>query len=160
MDFNFNFLHNSQCIIFPTQLCLVSYYNCASLLHSLILWLIFSSLSPPNLHLLFQHCCGLDGLDSSSDLQFFQSSFQALESAPTIIGITVNLMFHSFFSSSTRSKNLFIFPLSLSFTLIHRNAKLPSRLGWGYRIHRLLLSSFSFALSILFQNKIFFEAIL
>ena len=54
---NFNFLHNSQWIILPTQSCLVLYSSCANLQHSLILWLIVSSLSPHNQHLLF--CCVL-----------------------------------------------------------------------------------------------------
>ena len=53
----FNFLHNSQWITFPTQPCLVFYFFGSSLLHSLIMWLIFSSLSPHNIHLLF--CCVL-----------------------------------------------------------------------------------------------------
>ena len=52
---NFNFLHKSQCITFLTQLCLVLYPFCANLLHSLIIWLIVSFLSPYNLRLLF--CC-------------------------------------------------------------------------------------------------------
>ena len=52
---NFNFLHNSQWITLPSQSCLVLYSFCANLLHSLIMWLIVSSLSPHNLHLLF--CC-------------------------------------------------------------------------------------------------------
>ena len=50
---NFKFLHNSQWISFPTQLCLVLYSLSAILLHLLIMWLIVSSLSPHNLHLLF-----------------------------------------------------------------------------------------------------------
>ena len=50
-----NFLHNSQWITLPTQSCLALYSFCASLLHSLIMWLIVSSLSPYNLHLLL--CC-------------------------------------------------------------------------------------------------------
>ena len=54
---HFNSLHNSQWIILPTQSCLLIYTFCASLLHSLIMWLIFSSLSPHNLHLL--PCCVL-----------------------------------------------------------------------------------------------------
>ena len=52
-----NFLHSSQWIPFPTQSCLVKYYFCVNLQHSLIMWLIVSSLSPYNLHLLF--CCVL-----------------------------------------------------------------------------------------------------
>ena len=45
---NLNFLHNSQWITLPTQLCLVLYSFCANLLHSLIMWLVDSSLSPHN----------------------------------------------------------------------------------------------------------------
>ena len=45
---NLNFLHNSQ-------LSLVLYSFCTNLQHLLIMWLIVSSLSPHNLHLLF--CC-------------------------------------------------------------------------------------------------------
>ena len=50
---NFNFLHNSLCITLPTQLCQLLNSFCANLLHSLIMWLIVSSLLPHNLHLLF-----------------------------------------------------------------------------------------------------------
>ena len=50
---NLNFLHISQWITLPTQLCLVLYSFCANLLHSLIMWLIVSSLSPHSQHLLF-----------------------------------------------------------------------------------------------------------
>ena len=51
---NFNFLHNSLGITLPTQSCLFLISYCANLLHSLIMWLIVSSLSPHNLHLLFR----------------------------------------------------------------------------------------------------------
>ena len=54
---NLNFLYIFQWITLPTQSCLVLYFFCANLLHSLIMWLIVSSLSPHNLHLLF--CCVL-----------------------------------------------------------------------------------------------------
>ena len=47
---NLNFLHISQS-------CLALYSFCANLLHSFIMWLIVSSLSPHSLHLLF--CCVL-----------------------------------------------------------------------------------------------------
>ena len=52
---NLNFLHNSQWITLLTPSCLALYSFCANLLHSLIMWLMVSSLSPHNLHLLF--CC-------------------------------------------------------------------------------------------------------
>ena len=48
-----NFLHISQWITLPTQSCLVLYFFCANLLHSLIIWLMVSSLSPHSLYLLF-----------------------------------------------------------------------------------------------------------
>ena len=50
---NLNFLHIPQWITLPTQSCLVLYSFSANLLHSLIMWLIVSSLSPHSLHLLF-----------------------------------------------------------------------------------------------------------
>ena len=50
---NLNFLRISQWITLPTQSCLALYSLCANLLHSLIVWLMVSSLSPHNLHLLF-----------------------------------------------------------------------------------------------------------
>ena len=54
---NWNFLYISQWITLPTQSCLALYSFCTNLLHSLIMWLIVSSLSPHSLHLLF--CCVL-----------------------------------------------------------------------------------------------------
>ena len=54
---NWNFQHISQWITLPIQSCLALYSFCANLLHSLIMWLIVSSLSPHSLHLLF--CCVL-----------------------------------------------------------------------------------------------------
>ena len=54
---NLILLHLSQCINLPTQSCLVSYSFCANSLHSLIMWLIVSSLSLHRIHLLF--CCAL-----------------------------------------------------------------------------------------------------
>ena len=54
---NWNFLHISQWITLPTQSSLALYSFCANLLHSLIMWLNISSLSPHGLHLLF--CCVL-----------------------------------------------------------------------------------------------------
>ena len=47
---NWNFLHISQWTTLPTQSCLALYSFCASLLHSLIMLLIVSSLSPHGLH--------------------------------------------------------------------------------------------------------------
>ena len=56
-----DFLHISQWIPLPSQSYLVLYPFCANLLHSLIMWLMVSSLSPHNLHLLF--CCVLSILN-------------------------------------------------------------------------------------------------
>ena len=52
---NWNFLLISQWTTLPTQSCLALYSFCANLLHSLIMWLIVSSLSQRSLQLLF--CC-------------------------------------------------------------------------------------------------------
>ena len=52
---NLNFLHISQWITLPTQSCLALYSSCDNLLHSLIMWIIVSSLSPHSLHLLQSH---------------------------------------------------------------------------------------------------------
>ena len=52
-----NFLHISLWITLPTQSCLVLYSLCSNLLHSLIMWLMVSSLSPHSRHFLF--CCEL-----------------------------------------------------------------------------------------------------
>ena len=52
-----NFLLISQWITVSTQSCQLLYFLCVNLLHSLIMWLMVSSLSPHNLHLLF--CCVL-----------------------------------------------------------------------------------------------------
>ena len=54
---NLNLLHHSQWITLPTQSCLVLYSFCANMQHSLIMWLMVSSLVPHNLHQLF--CCVL-----------------------------------------------------------------------------------------------------
>ena len=54
---NWNFLHISQWITLATQSCLALHSFCANLLHSFIMWLIVSSLSPHSLHLLL--CCVL-----------------------------------------------------------------------------------------------------
>ena len=64
---NLNFLHIYQWITLPTQSCLALYFFCANLLHSLIMWLIVSSLSPHSIHFLF--CCVLSILA-------FQTSFK------------------------------------------------------------------------------------
>ena len=50
---NLNFLHISQWITLPTLSCLALYSLCGNLLHSLIIWLMVSSLSSHSLHLLF-----------------------------------------------------------------------------------------------------------
>ena len=52
-EVKFQFLHISQLITLPTLSCLALYSLCANLLHSLITWLMVSSLSSHSLHLLF-----------------------------------------------------------------------------------------------------------
>ena len=50
---NLNFLHISQWITLPIESCLILYTVRANLLHLHIMWLMVSSLSSHNLHLLF-----------------------------------------------------------------------------------------------------------
>ena len=50
---NLNFLYNSQWILLPTESCLVLYCFWGNLLRSFIMWLVFSSLSPHKLNLMF-----------------------------------------------------------------------------------------------------------
>ena len=50
---NLNFFPISQWITLPTLSYLALYSICANLLHSLIIWLMVSSMSPHSLHLLF-----------------------------------------------------------------------------------------------------------
>ena len=54
---NLNFLHNSRWMTLATQSYIVLYSFFTNMLHLLIMWLIVSSRSPHNLHLLF--CCVL-----------------------------------------------------------------------------------------------------
>ena len=46
-------MHISHWIALPTQSCIILYSFCANLLHSLIMWLIVSFLSPHSQHVLF-----------------------------------------------------------------------------------------------------------
>ena len=54
---NLNFLHISQWITLPTQSCLALYSLCANLLHSPIIWLIVSSLSPHYYYYYYYYYC-------------------------------------------------------------------------------------------------------
>ena len=68
----------------------------------------------------FNQYCSLDGFIFSSDCQFFLSPLQAfwsVASVPTTIGITATRMFHRFYGSLARSKDLSIFSLSFIFIL-------------------------------------------
>ena len=107
----FKLLHNSQWITLSTQSCLVLWSLCANLLHSLIMWLIVSSLSQHSLHLLF--CCVLSILafdflmalfcavirrDSVSFLRFpFRSHFQVFSCEISVVFCLKRLYF-CFFS--------------------------------------------------------------
>ena len=80
---NLNFLHISQWITLPTKSCLVLYTFCGNLLHSLIMWLMVSSLSPHSLHLLilfnpleFFTSVLADGFSLEFEWQHVSSSFQ------------------------------------------------------------------------------------
>ena len=60
---NLNFLHISQWITLPTQSCQALYSFCADLLHSVIMWLMVSSLSSYSLHLQFRCVLSILGFD-------------------------------------------------------------------------------------------------
>ena len=53
---NFNFLHNSQWITFPVQLCQVLYSFCTYSLHLPIMWLIVLSLLPHKTYICYFFC--------------------------------------------------------------------------------------------------------
>ena len=53
----------------------------------------------------------------SNSSKVFTKPLQTIPNKPITIGITINLMFHSFFSSLARSKYLHIFLLSVTFNL-------------------------------------------
>ena len=67
--------------------------------------------------------------------------------APVTVKITITFMFHSFFSSLTRSKNFSVFPISLVFTLLSaRTVKSTNRpqvtfilltVTWSSRLTRI-----------------------
>ena len=128
---NFNLLHNSQWITFPTQSSLVLYSFCAGLLHLLIIILLswefflraiadgsYRSLSdhkPPQIS--WTLLCILTDLNNavvwmvSTHPYITQSPSPCISPlvtvprAPVKIGSTVNFMFHSFFCSLVRSSN-------------------------------------------------------
>ena len=72
-------------------------------------------LNSPQYSGLSKKCCIQDGLDPSTDFQFFQSTFRTsgdFPCAPTTNGITVTLMFHIYSSSLAKdlvSAYLFVF---------------------------------------------------
>ena len=98
---NLNSLLISQWINLPTQSCLVLYSFCANLLHSLIIWLMVSSLSPHDLHLLF---CGV-----LSNLALIWLVLTALFCA-TIIIININIIIiikiSNFIAGPAKNKDL------------------------------------------------------
>ena len=119
----FSLLHNFPWILFPNQLYALFYSFCVSLLHSLI-----TSLSRKHWVAGFHWCTLADFNNgvfwmvsilpmishSSSPLS---NPLETVSSTPTTIGITVNLMFHSFCSSQVRFKYLSLFSLSFIFTV-------------------------------------------
>ena len=74
---------------------------------------------------LFQQCCILDDLDSSSDFQFLQSFFEAFRDRSKHRNCTITLMFHSVLAlwqgpSICLSFHFFFF----FYSLIHRDSKI------------------------------------
>ena len=122
MRSNLNILHLSQWITLLTQSCLVLYFFCANLLHSLIMWLIVSSLSLHSLHLLFCWVLSILALiwlvlmalswDSVSLLRFpFLSPVQVFSSEMVFISRLLLLLlqlFTSFRAFLTSVRKLFL----------------------------------------------------
>ena len=79
---SFNFLHNSQCIHFHNQSCVVLSSFCANLLHSFIIWLIVSSRLLNNKHQLF--CCVLSIDMNGSYGVIFQRNSVSLTRSPVL----------------------------------------------------------------------------
>ena len=122
---NFNLLHNSQWIFFPTQTCLNFYFFCTSLLHLIyiLLLLLFYSLrvfASTHFGVISQKyewqqvCSSLQDSSQYSgwrqqccSLNFFSlvlncsnplsNSLGTVPNTPTTIGISVTLMFNRFF---------------------------------------------------------------
>ena len=145
---NLNFLHISQWITLPTQSCLVLYFFCANLLHSLMMWLMVLLLLSLLFYTFESPSTLADGFPLDCEWQQFswtllsiladlnnavvwmvstrprisKSSSPSTDPLVTVpsalitIGIIVNFLFHGFFSSRARSKNLSFFSLSFSFT--------------------------------------------
>ena len=89
---NLNFLCISKWIPLPTQSCVVLYSFCANLLHSLMMWLMVSSLSPHSLHLL--NCCVL------SFTVLIRLFFMALLCAPCQLDVFWVFFFYWILNSS------------------------------------------------------------
>ena len=88
---NLNFLHYSQLINFPTQSCLVLYSFCANLLHSPIMWLVISSLSPYYLYLLFYCILSIFALTHS----VLMVLFRVVWPCPSLFLLRFRLFVHS-----------------------------------------------------------------
>ena len=129
---NFNFLHNSQWITFPTQSCLVLYSFCVNLLNSLYMWLVVSSLKPYYLHLLF--CCVLSIIiiiiiiiSSSSSSSSSKCLFEAFWDRSYILQLISPLLscFTAFFKLSGK---VWVFVSLFAFlyfhSVVHRNGKI------------------------------------
>ena len=131
-------MHNSQWIIFPTQL----YSFCTSLLHSLIIWFMvsiesfFTSANANGLSWEFEGQLVSKTLLSilailnnavvwmvstrpptSKSSSPFNIPLVTVPKAPITIAIIVTIMFHSFFNSLARSRYLSFFSLFFSFIL-------------------------------------------
>ena len=95
-----NFLHNSERITSPTQSYLILCSFCANLQHSLIMWLIVSSVSPHNLHLLF--CC----------VQWIFAQILLVLMAFFCATVRIDYYYYNlFFTSFSLLRNIFFLPL-------------------------------------------------
>ena len=134
---NFNFLHDSHCITFFTQPCLVLYSIFYYLLSRVCFFLdkrqlivfhliLSDSKSPQVSRILLSILAVLNNAvvwmvftcpATSKSSRAFNNPLVTVPKAPITIAIIGNFMFHSFFISLARSRNLSIFSHSFSFLL-------------------------------------------
>ena len=101
-----------------------------------------------------QQCCGLDCLDSCTDIFYsFFLSFGAVPSAPITTVITVNLIFYTMFCSLARSKNLSIFSALLHFPSVNGKIHLTASSLFCLFVRYGLLARIWWSVYILKKNN-------
>ena len=98
----------------PTESSLVLYSFCANLLHSLFMWLIVSSLSPDNLHLLLSCVLSISALTKSVLLALFYTAIKRDSISFLFLAMSKSSRVRFRFLSLEMSIQLFFFPFLFS----------------------------------------------